>query len=54
MANDREAYQYLVESIEKFLSQEELQEKMEEAGFRYASYKNYTFGVVAVHSGFKL
>jgi ubiquinone/menaquinone biosynthesis C-methylase UbiE len=29
VANDKDAYQYLIESIDKFLTQEELQEKVE-------------------------
>ena len=35
-------------------SKEELVAKMEAAGLSHASYTNYTAGVVAVHSGFKL
>jgi len=27
---------------------------IEDAGFEYATYKNYTNGIVAVHSGFKI
>lgn len=54
VANDKDAYQYLIESIDKFYSQEELQEKVTEAGFKYSAFKNYSAGIVAVHSGFKL
>jgi ubiquinone/menaquinone biosynthesis methyltransferase len=54
VANDRESYQYLVESIRKFPKQEELLGMVRSAGFGCASYRNLTFGVVAVHSGFKL
>ncbi|CAD8069336.1 unnamed protein product [Paramecium sonneborni] len=54
VANDRNSYQYLVESIEKFHSQQDLLKIVEEAGFRYAGFKNYMDGVVAVHFGFKL
>lgn len=54
VANDRSSYQYLVESIEKFHSQEELLEIVASAGFKYAGYKNFLDGVVAMHFGFKL
>jgi 2-methoxy-6-polyprenyl-1,4-benzoquinol methylase len=54
VAGDRDSYQYLVESIEKFLDQEQLLEKMRDAGFSHVSYENLTLGVVALHSGYKL
>jgi len=50
----REHYQYLVESIRKFPTQEEFAQLMEAQGFSIVSYKNLTFGIVAIHSGFKL
>ena len=54
VANDRQSYQYLVESIRKFPKQEQLLGMVRAAGFGCASYTNLTFGVVAIHSGFKL
>ena len=54
LAGDWESYAYLVESIRKFPKQEEFKEMIEEAGFRATSYENLTFGVSAIHSGFKL
>lgn len=54
VANDAPSYQYLVESIRKFPSQEKFASMIYEAGFRHVSYTNMTFGVVAMHSGFKL
>jgi len=53
VADDRESYQYLVESIRKFCTQEELVSRMEAAGFEDAKYTNMTGGVVAVHEGWK-
>ncbi|KAK3927317.1 2-methoxy-6-polyprenyl-1,4-benzoquinol methylase, mitochondrial [Frankliniella fusca] len=47
-------YQYLVESIRQFPAQEEFKEMIEAAGFRCVTYENLSFGVVAIHSGFKL
>mmetsp|Transcript_50915 Transcript_50915/g.94659 ORF Transcript_50915/g.94659 Transcript_50915/m.94659 type:complete len:330 (+) Transcript_50915:25-1014(+) len=54
VAGDRPSYQYLVESIRLFPKQEELVARMEKCGFAYCAHTNFTAGVVAVHSGFKL
>lgn len=54
LAGDWESYQYLVESIRKFPPQEEFKDMINEAGFKLARYENLTFGVAAIHSGFKL
>lgn len=54
LANDADSYQYLVESIRKFPKQPEFAAMIEEAGFKVVTYQNYTGGIVAVHSGFKL
>ncbi len=54
IARDEDSYQYLVESIRKFPNQEQLKELMLEAGFGNTRYRNLSFGVVAIHSGWKL
>ena len=54
IANDAESYQYLIESIRKFPSQETLANLVAEAGFRQVNYRNLTQGVVAMHSGWKI
>ncbi|KAL6267589.1 hypothetical protein P5V15_000663 [Pogonomyrmex californicus] len=54
IAGQWKAYQYLVESIRRFPNQENFKEMIESAGFRNVTYKNLTFGIVAIHSGFKL
>lgn len=54
LANDRDSYQYLVESIRKFPKQAAFASLIEEAGFKVVTYTNYTGGIVAVHSGYKL
>ena len=54
MAGDWDSYQYLVESIRNFPQQETFKDMIREAGFKAVGYENLTFGVVAVHSGFKL
>lgn len=53
VAKDRDSYQYLVESIRKFPPQAELVRRMNEAGFTRSRFENLTFGVVAIHEGWK-
>lgn len=56
IAQDRDSYQYLVESIRKFPSQDEFAQIIRDAGFSTVGkgYTNLTFGVAAIHSGFKI
>ncbi len=54
VAQNKEAYDYLVDSIRKFPSQEELAEMMREAGFKNVIYSDLSKGVVAIHRGWKL
>ena len=54
IANDRDSYQYLVESIRKFPDQETFLAMVREAGFENAKYRNLTMGVACLHSGWKL
>ena len=54
IANDRDSYQYLVESIRNFPDQETFLGMVKQAGFGNAKYRNLTMGVAALHSGWKL
>lgn len=54
IANDRDSYQYLVESIRKFPDQDSFLGMVRAAGFENAKYRNLTMGVAALHSGWKL
>jgi demethylmenaquinone methyltransferase/2-methoxy-6-polyprenyl-1,4-benzoquinol methylase len=54
VAKDREAYQYLVESIRRFPDQRKFLAMMEEAGFKRATYTNFTGGVAALHQGWAI
>ncbi len=54
VTGDREAYQYLVESIRKFPKPKVFAAMIENAGFRRVSFRLMTGGVVALHSGWKL
>jgi demethylmenaquinone methyltransferase/2-methoxy-6-polyprenyl-1,4-benzoquinol methylase len=54
VAGDREAYQYLVESIRRFPDQARFAEMMRAAGFDQVSWTNFTGGVAALHHGWAL
>ncbi len=47
------AYDYLGESIEAWPNQNALAALIRDAGFERVSYKNLSFGIVAIHIGFK-
>mgnify|MGYP001472693783 FL=1 len=53
VSNDRESYQYLVESIRKFPNQEKFSEMIINEGFKKVKYRNLTFGIAALHSAWK-
>ena len=53
VTNDKESYQYLVESIRMHPKQEELKKMMQDAGFEDVKYFNLNFGIVALHVGYK-
>lgn len=54
LAGDSDSYQYLIESIRKFPRQEQFAEMIREAGFANVSYQDYTTGIAALHTGWKL
>ena len=54
IANDRDSYQYLVESIRKFPDQETFLGMVKKAGFGNAKYRNLSMGIAALHSGWKI
>lgn len=54
IANDRDSYQYLVESIRKFPDQETFAGMIRRAGFGQVKYRNLSLGIAALHSGWKL
>ncbi|ODT85151.1 class I SAM-dependent methyltransferase [Phenylobacterium sp. SCN 70-31] len=51
VANDRESYQYLVESIRRFPDQKTFAAMIGEAGFSQAGWTNFSGGVAALHTG---
>ncbi|MEL7258823.1 MAG: bifunctional demethylmenaquinone methyltransferase/2-methoxy-6-polyprenyl-1,4-benzoquinol methylase UbiE [Pseudomonadota bacterium] len=54
IANDRDSYQYLVESIRKFPDQETFLGMIQAAGFEQAKYRNLSMGIACLHSGWKI
>ena len=54
VANDRDSYQYLVESIRKFPDQETFAGMIRDAGFEHVKYRNLSMGSAALQSGWKL
>ena len=55
VAGDRESYQYLVESIERFPTQQQFRAMIEETGFITPGqgYENLTGGIASIHRGVK-
>ena len=54
IVGEKKPYQYLVESIENFINQKQLIEKMKKNNFVNCKYINLSGGIVAIHSGWKL
>lgn len=53
VVNDKQSYQYLVESIRMHPNQETLKHLMLESGFEDVTYTNLSGGIVALHKGYK-
>ncbi|MEP9396650.1 bifunctional demethylmenaquinone methyltransferase/2-methoxy-6-polyprenyl-1,4-benzoquinol methylase UbiE [Mesorhizobium sp. KR2-14] len=54
VTGDGEPYSYLVESIRKFPNQPNFAAMISRAGFDRVTYRNYSGGIAALHSGWKL
>ena len=54
IANDRDSYQYLVESIRQFPKQEVFKQMILDGGFDLVKYRNLSMGIAALHSGWKI
>ncbi len=54
IAGDREAYQYLAESIRRFPKQNDFVAMITEAGLGQASYTNLSGGIAAIHSAWRI
>jgi demethylmenaquinone methyltransferase/2-methoxy-6-polyprenyl-1,4-benzoquinol methylase len=53
IADDKESYQYLAESIRKHPNQEKLKGMVLDAGFSFCEYHNMSSGIVALHKCIK-
>ncbi|MDF1513993.1 MAG: ubiquinone/menaquinone biosynthesis methyltransferase [Anaerolineae bacterium] len=53
LTGDRQAYQYLPRSVERFLTPQDMASEMEAVGFRRVSWQLMMFGTVAIHTGTK-
>lgn len=54
VTGEGEPYHYLVESIRKFPNQENFAAMMREAGFSRVTWRDYSGGIAALHSGWKI
>ncbi|RWL95923.1 MAG: bifunctional demethylmenaquinone methyltransferase/2-methoxy-6-polyprenyl-1,4-benzoquinol methylase UbiE [Mesorhizobium sp.] len=54
VTGDGEPYSYLVESIRKFPNQQNFAAMIARAGFDRVTFRNYSGGIAALHSGWKL
>jgi ubiquinone/menaquinone biosynthesis methyltransferase len=54
ITGDSDSYQYLAESIRNFPEPETFKAMIEQAGFSRVKFETFTFGVVALHTGWKI
>lgn len=54
VTGDQDSYRYLVESIAKFPDQESFAAALKAQGFEKVRWENFSGGIVALHSGWKL
>jgi demethylmenaquinone methyltransferase/2-methoxy-6-polyprenyl-1,4-benzoquinol methylase len=54
VAGDPDSYRYLVESIRKFPNQPNFASMIRAAGFERVTWRSYSGGIAALHSGWKL
>tara|TARA_Y100000996_G_scaffold128194_1_gene97283 strand:- start:242 stop:871 length:630 start_codon:yes stop_codon:yes gene_type:complete len=54
LVGEKEPYEYLTQSIDKFISQDELIGLMEKNNFENCNYRNLSGGIVSIHSGWKI
>ena len=54
IVGEKEPYEYLIKSIQDFISQDELIELMKNNGFKKCTYRNLSGGIVSLHSGWKV
>ena len=54
VVGEKKPYEYLTKSIDEFLNQDEIIDLMKQNKFENSSYRNFSGGIVAIHSGWKI
>ena len=54
VVGEKDPYEYLIKSIEQFINQDELIDLMEKHNFYKCSFRNFSGGIVSIHSGWKI
>jgi demethylmenaquinone methyltransferase/2-methoxy-6-polyprenyl-1,4-benzoquinol methylase len=54
LVKDRDSYQYLVESIRRFPKQAQFANMVKQAGFSRVTWDDYSGGIAALHTGWKV
>jgi demethylmenaquinone methyltransferase/2-methoxy-6-polyprenyl-1,4-benzoquinol methylase len=54
VADDRESYQYLAESIRQFPDQDRFAQMITDAGLAQVTYRNLSGGIAAIHSAWRI
>ena len=54
LAKDRDSYQYLVESIRRFPRQAQFADMVKDVGFARVKWDDYSGGIAALHTGWKI
>ena len=54
IVGEKEPYEYLIQSIENFVNQDELIDLMKQNNFEKCNYRNLSGGIVSIHSGWKI
>ena len=54
IVGEKQPYEYLIQSIESFINQEELLDLIKEQKFENCTFRNLSGGIVAIHSGWKI
>ena len=53
IVGEKKPYEYLIESIESFVNQDQLIDLMIKENFKKCNYRNLSGGIVSIHSGWK-
>ena len=54
IVGEKKPYEYLIQSIENFINQDELIDLMKKNNFQKCVYRNMSGGIVSIHSGWKI